>query len=518
MFNPPSFLYNHYITPRNPAGRPASDIYHCGRLPFFGDEAFTKHNSLPHVPGWYMISAARKERSAMHFRLNKDHTSTFNALYSQARLPDDIRRSLFAMMLGNMFGTLWGTITGGSALTRYAAALGANDLVYGMLTAIPLAAGLIQIPAAVLVSRTRKRKQYMLTYGVFSRALWLVIGLVPFFLPADPSWLRMWSVIFLIGLSAASGSFINVCFTPWMADLVPIAIRGRWLSGRDRIISVIAMGVGLFTAYLLDRIPGYPGYAVVLCLGGALGITDMICFLFVKDKSSVPPVKVELIKVAKQIFKDKPFFRFMLFWTLWCLTANIGNAYIPRYILGELRMSNVQFTVSGMIAASLTTAVSISFWGRMIDRFGCKPVIWLTGIFTAIAPLSYLVAVPGSLLPMLLHNIVGAAFWSGTNLAATSMQLSASPDDQRPSYIAFFSSFTSLFGSFLGVLVGGLMLEALRTGQEAGWFLMDRYKAVIGFSALSRLAVGLLFVPLLKNENSYEIKDLLHYLRRRRPA
>jgi len=122
------------------------------------------------------------------------------------------------------------------------------------------------------------------------------------------------------------------------------------------------------------------------------------------------------------------------------------------------------------------------------------------------------------MLPTLLHNVIGAAFWSGTNLAATNMQLSASPNDHRPSYIAFFSSFTSLFGSFLGVLAGGLMLEALRAGQEAGWFHMDRYKAVIGFSAISRLAVGLLYVPLLKNEKEYEVRDLLRYLRRRERA
>jgi hypothetical protein len=42
---------------------------------------------------------------------------------------------------------------------------------------------LVLIPANIMVSRTQKRKRYMLIFGVAGRAIWLVVGLVPYFLP-----------------------------------------------------------------------------------------------------------------------------------------------------------------------------------------------------------------------------------------------------------------------------------------------------------------------------------------------
>ena len=176
--------------------------------------------------------------------------SPFTTLYDEVGMLPEIRRSILFMIFGNLFGNLFGTVTGSSALTGLAGDLGANDFIFGVLTAIPLFGTLMQLPAALLVSRTKKRKTYMLTFGLVSRALWILVGFVPFWIPVQPGWLRIWSLIFLVGLSSLGGSFINVCFTPWMADLVPISIRGRWLSARDRIISVIAVAVEIGRAHV----------------------------------------------------------------------------------------------------------------------------------------------------------------------------------------------------------------------------------------------------------------------------
>ncbi len=442
----------------------------------------------------------------------------FQVIYSEARLLPSIRRSLTALIFGNLFGTLFTSITTGSALTGYAAALGANDFSYGLLTGIPLTAALIQIPAAILVSRTRRRKRYMLTFGTFSRVLWLLVGLVPFLLPEDPAALRLWSVIFLVGISAAAGSFINVCFVPWLADLVPIGIRGRWISFRDSIISITSVVVGVLTALLLDRMGGFAGYAVVLCLGGALGVADMLCFVWVEDvKSTSPPARASLRAVLAQIWKDKPFFRFMVFWTVWNFAANIGNPYLTRYALSEIGLTFMQLTLWGQIAALVSTALFISTWGRMIDRCGTKPVLLVTGIVTALSPVFYLFAVRGSVLPTLLHNFIGAAFWSGTNICATHVQLTRSPDSQRPIYIAVFGCISSLLGAFPGVLFGGALLEAI---GGLGLGPDPRYKIVFAISILARLGVAVFLTRRLVNEKDCGtagmIRELTRHLTRSR--
>ncbi len=446
-------------------------------------------------------------------------SSPFRPLYDEARLLPKLRRSILFVIFGNVFGNLFGVITGvgGTALTGYAEALGAGDFVFGVLNGIPLAAALMQIPASMLVSRGHRRKRYMLTYGVFSRALWIVVGLVPFFTPIQPAWLRLWGVIFLVGISSVTGAFINVCFTPWLADLVPLRIRGRWISLRDGIIAAANVLVGLVTAFLLDNIPGFLGYAVVFVLGGVLGVLDMFCFLFVEEVYTQPPMPIKLFKSSRQIFQDKPFFRFMLFWTAWSFTANLASPFLGRYAL-SMGLSYMQLTLCGQIASALTTVSVVWLWGWLLDQYGSKPVLWVSCLLAALTPAFYLFSTPNNIWPTLLYNVIGAFFWSAANLTSTSMQLSTTPDDQRPVYIAMFSCFTSMLGSFLGVLSGGALLEWAHVLVDSGRLaflgpMADAYKLVFLLSVVTRVGIVLLFVPRMENPLGYSVADMLRGVR-----
>ncbi len=452
-------------------------------------------------------------------RFRRLFSSPFRPLYDEARLLPAMRRSIMFMIWGNIFGNLCGTITGvgGTALTGYAEALGAGDFVFGVLNGIPLAAALMQIPASILVSRTHKRKKYMLTYGVFSRFLWIVVGLVPFFVPTNPVWLRLWSVIFLVGISSVTGSFINVCFTPWLADLVPIRIRGRWMSIRDGIIAAANVLVGLLTAFILDNVPSFASYAIVFVMGGVFGVLDMFCFIFVEEVYTQPPTRISLFRSGRQIFSDRPFLWFTLFWAAWNFTANLATPFAGRYAL-SMGLSYLELTLCGQIASALTTVSVVWFWGRLLDQYGAKPVLWVSCLVAAVTPGFFVFSTEGNIWPTLLHNVIGAFFWSACNLTATNLQLTLSPDDQRPVYIAMFSCITSLLGSFLGVLSGGALLEwahvLVNSGLLAGLGPMDdAYKLVFLLSVVLRLGVVFLFVPRMTNSTEATARDMLRDLR-----
>ncbi|MBE5759470.1 MAG: MFS transporter [Clostridiales bacterium] len=444
----------------------------------------------------------------MHMERKKLH-SPFTALYDEENLPQKIRRSIMMMIFGNLFGNLWSTITSsGPALTGLAAELGANDFIYGVLTAIPCVGTLMQIPAALLVSKTHKRKKYMLLYGTISRAVWLIIGLVPYFVPMDPSWLRIWSLIFLVGINSVFGSFINVCWTPWMADLVPIGIRGRWLAVRDRIISVISLTVGIGTAYILDIIPGYKGYAIVLGIGSIFGIADMLSFIGVENVPMKTDASAKISDVFKKIFDNKPFVKFMIFWTIWCFTSNLSGSFYTRYALGDMALSNTEVTLAGNVASSIITMLIVPFWGRKLDFYGHKPIFWFAGLISAVTPLIWLMASPGSMWVMLLYNLVANAFLCAVNLASQTSLLSYATDDQRPNYIAIYSCFTSLLGSFLGTLTGGAVLQTMQDSFIANNIALDHYKIIFVVSAVLRLVVILIFVPRITNNREFEMTDL----------
>ncbi len=429
----------------------------------------------------------------------------FRTLYEEAGLARDIRRSISMVVLGNICGNLFTVLSGGSALVGYAEALGANDFVFGVLTGMPSALTLVQIPAALLVSRTQKRKRYMLTYGAFGRFVWILIGLIPYFMPANPVWLRLWSVIVLVGVSSASQSFINVSFTPWLADLVPIGIRGRWMGLRDGINAVVSVLAGLGSAWLLDNLGGYAGYTAVFVLAGIIGIADMLCFLPVNEVRKPKGTVTSLKTAFGKILRDRPFFMFMLFWTAWSFTANMSGNYLGRYALTEMGLSYTQFTLCSQIASAIVTVLVIRAWGRMLDRYGNKPVLWVACVVASLTQGFYLFSVHGSAAPTLLHNMIGSFFWSAAGLAATSLLLSSSPDEHRPSYVAIFSCVTSLLGSFLGALAGGALLEFI----QATWGgAVDRYKTLVAIAISLRFGVVMFFLPRLKNEKGVTVREM----------
>jgi len=431
-------------------------------------------------------------------------------LYDEARLPAKIRRSLSLILLGNIFGNLFGIICGGgtTAMIGLANEMRAGDLAFGIINGIPQAAALLQIPFSLLVNRTHQRKKYMMTLGLFSRALWLLFGLIPLIVPADPSWLPLWTLIFLLGISSCCGAVINVCWLPWFSDLAPIGIRGRWFSLRDMLASVFNLVFGLITARLLDTLPPESKYIIIFLIGGTLGMLDMLCFSLCTEQYNTPPRKLRILPVLKEIGSNAPFRRLIIMWTAWCFTANLCAPYLSRYSVNEMGLSFTQMMIFGTAAASIATVLAMSRWGKALDRFGCRSVMLVAGVATSLTDAFYLLSVPGSVVPVLLRNFAGALFWSGCNLSANSMQLSASPDDARPSYIAVFACVTSLIGTTLGTLAGGALLEGWET---AGLFTggLDRMKMLVILSVTLRLLVALLLVPRLQNDRDGTPMQLL---------
>ena len=433
-----------------------------------------------------------------------------NLIYDEARLPQIIRRSLNMMLLANIFGNFHGIICGGgtTAMIGLANELGAGDFAFGLLNGIPQAAALLQIPFSMLVSRTQKRKKYLLTLGVFSRALWLLFGLIPLLLPVEPAGLQLWTLIFLLGISSCCGASINVCWFPWFSDLTPIHIRGRWLSFRDTVVAGCNFRIGLLVAYLLDYLPAGSKYAVIFLLGGAVGILDMICFAFCKETYSTPPRKQKFFSMFKDVWQNKPFRRLIIMWTAWCFTANLSGAYLSRYAVNEMGLNFMQIMIFGTMAASVSTIFVMPRWGSALNRFGCRSVMLVAGIGASLTPIFFLLSTPGSIWPLFLHNFIGAMFWSGTNLSANSMQLSCSPDEGRPSFIAIFSCITALAGTALGTMMGGTLLE---TWEGAGWFTggFDKYMALITLSVVLRFAITLLLVPSMENDREGTPRQLM---------
>lgn len=442
-------------------------------------------------------------------QFRKKRTNAISALYDEAHLPYGIRRALNWIMTGNTFGALFTIICGGgtTAMVGLAGHLGAGDLELGILAAIPQVAMLLQLPFSMLVNRTHKRKIYLLTIGLISRFIWMFFGLLPLLSQTFFSPLHVLFV--LLTISSVGAAMINVCWFPWFSDIAPLSIRGRWLSIRESVLSAASLIFGIIVAYLLDILPEEIKYICVFLFGGIVGTLDMICFGFAPEVWYGDSCeKSHVRETFKEAFNNKPFMKLILMWTVWSFTSNLSGTYYIPYAMNCMGLSFMQVTLFGTVASSVATMLIVPRWGKALDRFGSRNVMMVGCVGASLAPVFYLFSTQGNIWPMFLYSTIGAVFWSASNLAANSMQLSSSPEKNRPTYIALYSCITSLIGTALGTMCGGWFLELC---LEKGWFmgLFDRYKVLILLSIVLRFISTLFLVPRLTNDHDGSVKDVI---------
>lgn len=435
--------------------------------------------------------------------------NALNDLYIEHGIEKELRKSLNYIVLGITFGTIFFNITMGPALTGFARALGAGEFVYGILMALPVVGGLLQLYASHILEKTRKRKKMFLIFGVIQRMLWIPVGLVPYILPVSTGMLRIWSTIVFITLASCSGAFINVSFYSWIGDMIPLNIRGRYFSLRSRIATIAGLLSGLIVAKLLDMLPGFPGYTTVFIIAALVGTLDILSFLRVADvPMKVNENKESTVRFIKKALKNKFFVRFVLFWTAWGFGVNFVSAFLNMYALDKLHMSFTEITLTGQIVCNVTTIFFITKWGKFVDKYGSKPTLYITCTLTALLLLLWLLATPENYIPVLIFNLIGGMIWCGTDITNQNMLITNTPDENRSMYVAIYFAITTIFGNALAYIMGGYFLEHIDTISENLVFFgrhFNNYELLIITGALLRLT-SVLLLTVLPDEGSASMK------------
>lgn len=130
---------------------------------------------------------------------------------------NEVQKGLRSIIFDGMMSQALSTLTGSVFLTAFALALGASELIVGILATIPYLANVIQIPAVFLVEKLRVRKSITVLASALSRSLWLVVASVPFIAKGFEIPLI---ILLLIALSLLA-SIGSCSWNSWMNDIVP---------------------------------------------------------------------------------------------------------------------------------------------------------------------------------------------------------------------------------------------------------------------------------------------------------
>lgn len=346
-----------------------------------------------------------------------------------------------------------------SFLNPFAMTLGATNGQIGALSAaasLASAAGLL--PGARLSERSGRRKRIVvLTGGLAGRLLLIALAFLPLFL----GWPTViYGAIAVLALRAFFNQLGYPAWSALVADLVPQAIRGRYLGARNIGLGIAALIFTPVAGYVIERVGGVEGYQVSLILAAMTGLIATLVFTRIREPQTSHPDSKRHTAGTSSLNLIRGNHRFAVFAgvaLIWNLALMVAAPFFSVYLVRTLYGTPTQI---GILAAfySVGNILGQRLWGRLNDRHGAAWVMRLTGLLIPVAPMAWSVA-PGPwwLAPV---EFISGFMWAGYLLANFNLLLGLAPESQRERFVAVYQ--TVVFGAaFVGPLIGGLLADAI---------------------------------------------------------
>ncbi|MCL2249918.1 MAG: MFS transporter [Oscillospiraceae bacterium] len=422
----------------------------------------------------------------------------------------ELLRSLNVIVLSAAVGMFLFAAQGGVAFAGYASSLGAGEFAFGLISALPIIASLMQIPASHIGIKTGRFKRMFLIGGVIQRVSWIIIAFIPFIFNVQDT--RLWGLIVLITLASMSGSFVAIAHMTLMGSVVPMQVRGRYITARQKVIMAFSLVAGLMIAFVLDNVPGdFLGYTIVFGIGGVAGLIDIL--MYTKIDFSTIPQKAKTTPLHKGI-RDcftKPVMRnYLIFWALWSFTINLNGPFFNKYAIDVLQIPYTSLIIFGQITSQMVALLVVSRWGVFIDRYGSVPTMLISAIVSTLVAVAWLFAVPGVIWPVFIFHLIGGMFWCANDACMVNMQLSHTPTEERSTALAVYAVMTSLAAAS-ALILGGALLELFSPIMDelALTFAgtpFDHYKLMFVIAIVLRLIVIGTTLPKVWNEKELTLR------------
>ena len=371
----------------------------------------------------------------------------------------------------------------------YVLALGATTFQAGLLSSVRnLLLAVVQLGSGSAIRHLGSRRAVVLWTASVQALLWIPLAFArPWFGEA-----AVFGVIAAYTIGTASAAMGGPAWGSLVADYTAPAERGRWFGRRARLAGLATAGATLAAGALLDRAGADPvvAFALLCALAAVARGSSLVALTRFYDAgwAEEPSKRVSFVRFVSKA-RTSNFARFSLCIALNSFAAHVAAPYFAVYLLEGAGYSYAEYTTV-VLAGSLTSLLTIPWWGRLGDRFGNRKVLrWTTSGVVLLPGLWLLFEHP---VWMILWNVLGAFFWGGLNLSASNFVYDAVSPPRRAACIAYFNVLNGV-GVSLGAFVGGGIAWAAADGSGTQPFV-----AVFGASIALRFLAAWAFHALVR--------------------
>jgi MFS family permease len=363
-----------------------------------------------------------------------------------------------------------------SYLGLYALAFGASNGQIGLLSSLSsLFAALAFVPGARLGELIGNRKGLVLAGSSVGRATLALLALVPFFVHGSAA---IWIVI---ALASFRGFFAYVHVPAWTsltADIVPLAIRGRYFASRTFGMTLATLAITPIAGWLIDRYSGFHGWQLVWLIAFIAGVASTWAYARIPAPPEQAPARTSANAggsntrgFLSDILSDRNFVVYLASIAVWNIALQAAGPFFNVYLVTNLHASSLWVGILAGVP-SVTGLAGLAYLGRTMDRRGTKWLMVASAFLIPLLPLAW-VFVDAPWQVIFINGFAGV-FWAGYNLALVNMVMVMSPDEKRARYAAAFQTVT-FAGAFVGPILGGWVIA------------LSGFRAVFVLSAAGRL-------------------------------
>jgi MFS family permease len=372
---------------------------------------------------------------------------------------------------------------GSTIFSQYATpallSLGGRSTEVGIMSSLMnLFAALVQ-PFAARITRASDKRVCLVSLLLMVVCAGLLS--IAFFL----GFISITTFIFLILLFSCLSSIFSTFWFAWLGNIVLRSRSGKFLGKRNFIAGIFSFLTTLFVGYYLSAFNGQNGFAFLFLLAF---LFMLVTFLYVK--------KIDEVKRARRnhFFKpiSKDFKFFMLFISLIYLAVYLASPFFAVYALNVMAVGYAWYAVI-FGAEAVSNAVSMRYWGKIIDRYGMRNIFVICGFLISLVPFFWAIAkTPDELL---LANIFSGFVWAGFDLATINYVIYYSPN--REKYLSTFKFFTGL-PTFFGPLFGAYLSSLFEPMM------------ILGFGGLQLLLLSSFLLRIIFAGMAFRIKEIGH--------
>jgi len=361
-------------------------------------------------------------------------------------------------LLFDMVNNLWRPFA-----VKFLERLGGTEFEIALLSSLPgLVAAIVLLPGTILFRRFTNAKRATAVFILISRAMLLLIALVP----TLPPTVRPLLFVVLVAIMNCPDALSQTSLQNFLGTVFGGQTRGQAIAIRTKVgqalIPVVTISAGLIITFVpntdAQRMLLYQAFFVGAFL---LGIVEVMIF----NRFKVPEFlrgtdekKTKDLSVIKSIFTDKKFMRFFI--PTICFAFSWQAAW-P--LLGIFQVMSLQATEMWFAIFALTAGVggllSGSFWQRLLRKRGNNTVFVASAALIAIN-LFIFPFVPNVQVMAIANTFAGFSS-IGISTALLNGTLESTPDENRMTYLAFFNTSMNIslfaapfFAHFLLSMVG----------------------------------------------------------------